>query len=356
MKRFLTVAVLFLLAACNGSESLQFAPPSFVSVESEVTGRGAVTLSCTLSSGRVERCGFLYGEDGELDQRRECSIEDNSFCLSVSGLLDEVDYTWCAFVAAGGVEILSDKGTFRISKPEPKPEPIVDYPPDNELWYTTLSGGILEVSNNFCPGLILLSNTYKNGLGVLRFDFPVSTFAEWALWYNSDVESLIVPSSVKVTSYSCFRENMNLKRVVFAPGLIVLGDSSLHHNEGLQEVLLPDTCISIEKDALSHAYSLETVELPPYLESLGQSAFLYCTALRGIVLPSTIKSIGIYAFENDVKLESVTCLAPIPPKGGEEMFDNTSECPIYVPAASVDAYRSAPIWRNYAHRIRAIKE
>ena len=354
MKRFLTVVVLFLLAACDGSESVQFAPPGFVSVESAVTGRGAVTLRCILSSGRVESCGFLYGEDGELDQRRECSIEDNSFCLSVSGLLDEVDYTWCAFVAAGGVEILSDKGTFRIPKQEP--EPIVDYPPDNELWYTTLSGGILEVGNNFCPGLILLSNTYKNGLGVLRFDFPVSTFAEWALWYNSDVESLIVPSSVKVTSYSCFRENMNLKRVVFAPGLIVLGDSSLHHNEGLQEVLLPDTCISIEKDALSHAYSLETVELPPYLESLGQSAFLYCTALRGIVLPSTIKSIGIYAFENDVKLESVTCLAPIPPKGGEEMFDNTSECPICVPAASVEAYRSAPIWRNYAHRIRAIKE
>ena len=356
MKKIFIALVCALLSACGSYESGQFAPPRFVSVESEVTGRAVITLRCTLSDGRVESCGFLYGEGDKPYHKVECELSDLSFETCLEGLKDDVGYTWCAFVAAGGVEILSDKGTFRIPKPEPEPEPIVDYPPDNELWYTTLSGRILEVSNNFCPGLILLSNTYKNGLGVLRFDFPVSTFAEWALWYNSDVESLIVPSSVKVTSYSCFRENMNLKRVVFAPGLIVLGDSSLHHNEGLQEVLLPDTCISIEKDALSHAYSLETVELPPYLESLGQSAFLYCTALRGIVLPSTIKSIGIYAFENDVKLESVTCLAPIPPKGGEEMFDNTSECPIYVPAASVDAYRSAPIWRNYAHRIRAIKE
>ena len=354
MNKVWTAFLCALLVACSSRDSEQFAPPRFVSAESEVTGRNAVTLRCTLSSDRVESCGFLYGAAGKLDKRLECEMSGLSFQIVIPALLEEIDYTWCAFASSGDTEIHSESGIFRI--PKIAPTPFGDYPPDDELWYTTVTGDTMIVHDNFCPGLILLSNTYENGRGVLIFDFPVSTFAEWALWKNRKVESLVVPSSVKATSYSCFRENMQLKRVVFAPGLIVLGDSSLHHNEGLQEVILPDTVKSIEKDALSHAYSLQHIDLPPYLEYLGQSAFLYCTALRSIVLPATMKSIGIYAFEWDEKLESVTCLATTPPEGGDEMFHHTNECPIYVPAGSVDAYKSAPYWSNYAHRIRAIEE
>ena len=664
MNKVFTAFVCALLVACSSRESAQFAPPRFVSAESEKTGRNAVTLHCTLSDNRVETCGFLYGSDGVLDRRLECELSGLSFEASVSGISDGVDYSWCAFATAGGLEIRSDVGTFRSSGTDPVPiedpaflsyllsdwdydsdgvfsysdadhvkfirisstndinlqslkgleympnleeidcpgewctadrstpppfehyysgpykfdfwgpvgtlkyvdvthnpklkrlnlgnnsalgielgtidlsnntelrelwigmtwmeypdisnnvalvdvgmshlrgalpslsalssvrglfiefpqdksaervaldvsnmpdlevlyvhnrigsiselsanrklkelyigwnglesldvsfnrslevlvcennklesidvsgltklrlldcSPMDDaagnnmlqtvyvshgqtipgvtedrssdfipsgtmlkekllYPPDDELWYTTFTEDTILVSGDFCPGLILLSNTYENGLGVMRFDFPVSTFAEWALYYNEKVESLVVPSSVKATSYSCFRENMRLRRVVFAPGLIVLGDSSLHHNEGLQEVILPDTVKSIEKDALSHCYSLVSLELPSNLEYLGQSAFLYCTALRGIVLPASLKSIGIFAFEHDKELESITCLAPTPPSGGTNMFHDTGECPIYVPAASVEAYRSAPYWSDYAHRIRAIEE
>ena len=137
---------------------------------------------------------------------------------------------------------------------------------------------------------------------------------------------------------------------------MILGDSSLHHNEALEEVILPDTVTSIEKDALSHAYSLRHIDLPPNLEKLGRSAFLYCKTLESIVLPATLKSIGIYCFEHDRALTSITCLATEPPTGSTEMFDDTSECPIYVPAASAEAYRTAPYWNKYAHRIREIEE
>ena len=35
-------------------------------------------------------------------------------------------------------------------------------------------------------------------------------------------------------------------------------------------------------------------------------------------------------------------------------FDNTNNCPIYVPAESVSAYQSAPNWSTHASRIQAI--
>ena len=235
-------------------------------------------------------------------------------------------------------------------------EEVNPYPPDDEMWYSTASGGPLSsIKKNICPGLTIVSNTYDNGYGILKFNGTVEAFREWAMWETSDLTELYIPSSVTATTYSCFRECQQLRKVVFAPGLRILGDSSVHHNEALQEVILPDTVKSIEKDALSYCYSLEHIDLPPYLETLGQSAFLYCTALKSIVLPSTLKSIGIYAFEYDSSLESVTSLAPTPPAGSAEMFHYTGNCPIYVPAGSVDAYRSALYWREYASRIKPIE-
>ena len=35
------------------------------------------------------------------------------------------------------------------------------------------------------------------------------------------------------------------------------------------------------------------------------------------------------------------------------MFNNTNDCPIYVPAGSVEAYKVAQYWSDYADRIQA---
>jgi hypothetical protein len=39
---------------------------------------------------------------------------------------------------------------------------------------------------------------------------------------------------------------------------------------------------------------------------------------------------------------------------GNNAFYNTNNCPIYVPSASVNAYKSASGWSTYASRIQAI--
>lgn len=123
MNKVFTAFICALLVACSSRESAQFAPPRFVSVQSEVTGRNAVTLSCTLSSDRVETCGFLYGADGNLDHRLECGLTGLSFEAVVSGFTDETSFTWCAYASAGGAEIRSDCGTFRTSALDPVPVP-----------------------------------------------------------------------------------------------------------------------------------------------------------------------------------------------------------------------------------------
>jgi len=39
---------------------------------------------------------------------------------------------------------------------------------------------------------------------------------------------------------------------------------------------------------------------------------------------------------------------------GNNAFYATNNCPIYVPAASVNAYKTATNWKSYASRIQAI--
>ena len=43
-----------------------------------------------------------------------------------------------------------------------------------------------------------------------------------------------------------------------------------------------------------------------------------------------------------------------PPTLYEYDLDNTNDCPIYVPAGSVETYKAASGWSEYANRIQAI--
>ena len=83
-------------------------------------------------------------------------------------------------------------------------------------------------------------------------------------------------------------------------------------------------------------------------------AFYGCTSLTSITIPSGVTSIGNNTFNGCTSLTSITVEATTPPTLGLNVFNNTNNCPIYVPAESVDAYKTANNWSKYADRIKAI--
>lgn len=86
----------------------------------------------------------------------------------------------------------------------------------------------------------------------------------------------------------------------------------------------------------------------------GNGSFRNCISLIQATLPSTVKSICYGAFWDCSALQWVKILAITPPSIQVRAFENTNNCPIYIPAASVDAYKLAPDWSNYASRIQPI--
>ena len=95
--------------------------------------------------------------------------------------------------------------------------------------------------------------------------------------------------------------------------------------------------------------------IPSDVTVIGYGAFYGCTSLTSVTIPSGVTSIGGSAFYNCTGLTSVTVLATTPPNlNGANHFNNTNNCPIYVPAASVETYKAASVWSTYASRITAI--
>jgi hypothetical protein len=99
--------------------------------------------------------------------------------------------------------------------------------------------------------------------------------------------------------------------------------------------------------------ALTSIGIPDSVVSIGNDAFVLCN-LSNIVIPSSVTTIGPDAFLACGSLTSITFLSSTPPTIGWHTFEQTY-CPIYVPAESVEAYKTASTyWEEYADRIQAI--
>lgn len=77
--------------------------------------------------------------------------------------------------------------------------------------------------------------------------------------------------------------------------------------------------------------------------------------MKNIILPSTIERISEETLYYTYNMVSITILATTPPTlANTSSFTVTNNCPIYVPAESVYAYKTATNWSALADRISAI--
>lgn len=77
--------------------------------------------------------------------------------------------------------------------------------------------------------------------------------------------------------------------------------------------------------------------------------------LKTLKFGPNVASIPQYAFPGCTNITSITVEAITPPTLGEGAFISIpSNCQFYVPSGSVDAYKVASGWSDYADRIQAI--
>lgn len=186
----------------------------------------------------------------------------------------------------------------------------------NTITYTTTDGKALEfldwgyddrtTAELEIFGAKIASNNYANGQGVITFDGGVSKIGDYA-----------------------FRSCSNLSSITIPEGVTQIGES-----------------------AFNGCSSLSSITIPEGVTQIGNNAFTCCSSLSSIVLPANITRINYGAFTNCAKLETVDCKAVEPPFLGVDGFKNCDALTaINVPTASVDDYKAADGWKNYANKI-----
>ena len=108
----------------------------------------------------------------------------------------------------------------------------------------------------------------------------------------------------------------------------------------------------------SHAFydceSLSSITIPNSVTIIGNDAFYNCRSLTSVTIPNSVTSIGGNAFYYCTSLASLTVEAATPPTLGGYAFAGIQNLVIYVPAGSVDTYKAASKWLDYASKIQAI--
>ena len=168
---------------------------------------------------------------------------------------------------------------------------------------------------------------------------------------------LVLPEGLTSIGSSAFNNCSGLTGSLVLPeGLTSIGGSAFYNCSGLTgSLVLPEGLTSIGGRTFYNCSGLTgSLVLPEGVTSIGASAFYNCCGFTGsLVLPEGVTSIGISAFSRCSSLTDIKVLPTTPPTGGTSMFDETN-APIYVPVGSVEAYKAAQYWRDYADRIQAM--
>ena len=232
----------------------------------------------------------------------------------------------------------------------------------------------------------------------------IESIGNYAFGNCDSLLSVTLPQSVTTIGDSAFYSCKKMYSVVLPNGITRIGNA-VFYGCAITSINLPKNVVSIGSDAFKHCRKMTSIDLgnvqtignyafrlcdalryidiPASVSTIGEGIFLWCDSLENInvseesqnfcsvggimfdkyrntlihypggkkdtiyTIPSSVDSIAAYAFYFEYrKFTNIICEAVVPP-----VLDTTAFLPynyqLYVPAESLDAYKSAPIWKDF---------
>ncbi len=221
----------------------------------------------------------------------------------------------------------------------------------------------------------------------INFRGNITSIGNYAFYGCSILSSIIIPNSITTLGTNIFESCNALSSLTIGTGLTNISTNAFRNCRALSTVIIPNNIKTIGSNAFQLCINLSNLTIGTGVTSIGNSAFSDCIKLADIVIPNNVKTvggdafsrgvntnsisgnqnyrkritigsgvtnIGSYTFRNYSKMEWFKILATTPPPKGTSTFDGTNNCPIYVPDASLESYKST--WNNYTARFKSLSE
>lgn len=214
-------------------------------------------------------------------------------------------------------------------------------------------------------GMMAPWNEYVDSIRDVAIRGGVTSIGSYAFYRCVGLTSVAIPESVAEIGARAFDFCDSLTAVhissmkawydisfggPWANPLVYAHDLYLN-GELVTEIVLPDTMTAIKDYTFDGCGSLTSIVIPEGVTTIGRSALSRCDGLISITIPESVVSIGNDAFALSGGLAFITSRAMTPPLIGSYLtFDGVDKSiPVYVPAASVEAYRSAAYWSEFTN-------
>lgn len=219
---------------------------------------------------------------------------------------------------------------------------------------------------------------YESGLLSIEIPNSVTTIEREAFCFCESLEKVKLPESLRVIPELAFDNCHNLREINFPETLVEIGAKAFYRTK-LSSVTIPENVTIINQYTFCNCSELKSVKLPSHLTEihnrgfaatgitelslpntlliLDEWAFNACRQLRSVYIPDGLTSIPNYTFQacDSLKEFHIRCIKPSTITesafGAGDVKTPISSASLFVPKGSLDAYKNADIWSEFANII-----
>ena len=228
--------------------------------------------------------------------------------------------------------------------------------------------GLTSISFPSSVAAIKNSAFRESGLTSIMIPKSITSIGKYAFSSCRGLKSITVESGN--TTYDS-RDNCNAiietasntliagcNYTIIPNSVTAIGDGAFQRMS-LTDITIPNSVTSIGAYVFCECYGLKSIIIPNSVTIIGRGAFQNCEDLSSISIPRSVVSIGDNAFRRaGFKIVDAYCYVKDPSQieMGSCVFyndgsQNYSQCTLYVPVGSVEAYETDMRWSNYFGRI-----
>lgn len=119
------------------------------------------------------------------------------------------------------------------------------------------------------------------------------------------LKSIEFPDSMKYVPYMAFKRCMNLQEVKLPNALKTISNGAFSECESLTEIVIPESVTVFGDGVFLDCPNLKSVNIPSGVKKLSNSLFGRCGSLKGIVIPDSVDIIDDCAFYECTSLDSI---------------------------------------------------